>query len=120
ALRIAPLRPDFNELELAAVLPAAVREPALYVRGPRDQRIAMPEAHAFAKPAAHVLAKARYCAVERELTIKLHLAQRVVGAAHELHAARHNGDIELARAAGTGPPAQQAFGTAEHQRVLRG
>src|SRR5690242_20640161 len=62
-----PWRPDLDQLHLAAVFPAAVREPALHVRGPGDQHIAVPEANGLAKPTADVAAEIGYRALETEL-----------------------------------------------------
>src|SRR5688572_13130775 len=53
----APRRPDLDELHLVAVLPAAVREPALEVGRPRDQGLAVPEADGLAEPTGHRRAK---------------------------------------------------------------
>src|SRR5690349_18015026 len=108
-------RPDLDQLHLAAVFPAAMREPALDVGGPGDQRVAVPEADGLTEPAADVGAEVGDRAFEAELATDLHVAQRVVGAAQELHAAWHDHDVELTWTAGPGPPAQESLGAAVHQ-----
>src|SRR5688500_17827954 len=93
-------RPDLDQLHLAAVFPAAVREPAQDVRGPGDQRIAVPEPDCLTEPAPDVSAQIGHSTFEIELATDLHVSQRVVSAAEELHATGNDHHIELTRTAG--------------------
>ena len=92
-------RPDLDQLHLVAVLPAAVCEPALDVRCPRDERVTVPEPDRLAQPARYFRTQMRDLAFEIERTADLHVTQRIVGAAKELHAPGDGHDIELTRAA---------------------
>jgi hypothetical protein len=96
-----PWRPDLDQLHLAAVFPAAVREPALHVRSPGDQHITVPEAYGLPEPTADVGTEIGHGALETELAADLHVTKRVVRATEELHATRDDHHIELAWTAGT-------------------
>src|SRR5688572_32460441 len=66
-------RVDLDRLELVAELEPAMGDPALNVRRPRDQRVAVPEADRLAEPLGNVWSKARYHALLVELAADVDL-----------------------------------------------
>ena len=94
-------------------------EPPLNVGGPRDERVAVPEADGLAHPTRHVRAETRHGARQVEVATHVDVADRVAGSAEKLHARRCHRHVQRARAAGAGPPAHEALGTTQHGRPLR-
>jgi hypothetical protein len=98
-----------------------VRNPALDVRGPRDQRVTVEEADGFAVPARHLFAKPRHAPFFLdELTIELDVRHHVAAAvAHVLDQLRRHHDVR-GDAAVVREAAQETFGPAVGARPVRG
>ncbi len=101
------------------MLGRGVHLPALDVRRPRDQRVAVPEADGLAVPTRHVLTQARHVAVELELAADVHRRDEVArDARDDLHDRRRSDDVMLPHGRFV-PAAHEAFGPAVLRRPLR-
>src|SRR5204863_584257 len=94
-------RVDLDRLELAAELGTAVVDPALDVRRPADQRLAVPEADRVAVPLRDLGAEPRHAVrLVLELAADVDLRdQRLRGVAHVEHEIRGHDEVDPAAAA---------------------
>src|SRR6185437_10359582 len=76
---VADGRVDLDGLHLVGELEITVGYPALDVRGPRDQRVPVPEANGLAVPARNLGTQMRYRAALVELPPDVDLRDEVVG-----------------------------------------
>src|SRR6185436_8056195 len=120
AARVLAGRVDLDRLQLVAELEPAVRDPALDVRRPGDQRVAVPEADRLAEPLRHVGPEARHDAALVEFATDVDLRdQRFRGVAHvENQLGRHD-EAHVAAAVLREAP-HEPFGPAVRARPLRG
>ena len=118
---VAVRRVDLDRLQLVRELGIAVRLPALDVRRPGDQHVAVPEADRLAEPARHVRAEARDRAAQIERAADVDVRDEVVGVAgHDLHELRrHEHAVRLVRDAVVVPAAHETLGPAVLRRPLR-